>query len=152
MLLDGTEAGNMFDNMTIDKYGHVLIQEDVGSQAHLGKIWQYDIKTDSLKLIAEHDPARFLTGAPGFLTQDEESSGIIDASDILGDGWFLMDVQAHYTIAGELVEGGQLLAMYNPDSNPYHIGFASAVPEPASFATATLAAGLLTLRRRRTAQ
>jgi hypothetical protein len=49
-----------------------------------------------------------------FLTQDEESSGIIDASDILGEGWFLLDVQAHYSLAGELVEGGQLLALHYP--------------------------------------
>jgi hypothetical protein len=30
---------------------------------------------------------------PAFLTQDEESSGIIDAEEILGRGWFLLDVQ-----------------------------------------------------------
>jgi len=49
-----------------------------------------------------------------FITQDEESSGIIDASDVLGDGWFLVDVQAHLVNANdpELVEGGQLLGMY----------------------------------------
>jgi len=46
-------------------------------------------------------------------TQDEESSGIIDASDILGRGWFLLDVQAHKLSADpELVEGGQLLALF----------------------------------------
>jgi hypothetical protein len=37
---------------------------------------------------------------------------VIDASSILGEGWYLLDVQAHYGIAGELVEGGQLLAMH----------------------------------------
>jgi len=118
-LLDGTEAGNMFDNMTMDLYGHILIQEDVGNQQHLGKIWQYDIATDTLKLIAQHDPARFGNiGVPAVapFNQDEESSGIIDAQDILGAGWFLLDVQAHYSIPGELVEGGQLLAFFNPDT------------------------------------
>jgi len=44
-------------------------------------------------MVAQHDPLRFLTGAPLFLTQDEESSGIIDATSILGPGWFLLDVQ-----------------------------------------------------------
>jgi hypothetical protein len=29
---------------------------------------------------------------------------------------FLLDVQAHYSISGEFVEGGQLLAMLNPAS------------------------------------
>ena len=113
-VLDGTEAGNMYDNMTINSRGHVLIQEDVGNQAHLGKIWQYDIATDSIVEIAHHDPDRFAPGAANFLTADEESSGIIDVSSILGEGWYLLDVQAHYAIAGELVEGGQLLALHIP--------------------------------------
>jgi hypothetical protein len=59
MLLDGTEAGNMFDNMTIDGHGRILIQEDVGNQAHNSKIWSYDIATDTLSLVAKHDPGRF---------------------------------------------------------------------------------------------
>lgn len=116
-LLDGSEAGNMFDNMTVNRYGQVLIQEDVGNQQHLGKIWLYDIKSDTLTEIAKHDPARFGDiGVPAVapFNQDEESSGIIDASEILGKGWYLLDVQAHYPISGELVEGGQLLAMYIP--------------------------------------
>jgi hypothetical protein len=50
--------------------------------------------------------------APGFLTQDEESSGIIPLDKILGQGWYLADVQAHYPIPGELVEGGQLLLIH----------------------------------------
>ncbi|MGA7934700.1 MAG: esterase-like activity of phytase family protein, partial [Kovacikia sp.] len=116
MLLDGTEGQKMFDNLTIDRYGHILLQEDIGNQAQIGKIWQYDIATDTLTPIAQHDPARFTPGAANFLTQDEESSGIIDAQNILGPGWFLMDVQAHYANGTELVEGGQLLALFNPDT------------------------------------
>lgn len=119
-LLDGTEAGNMFDNMTIDSRGRVLIQEDVGSQEHLGKIWQYDISTDKLVEIAHHDPDRFATGGPNFLTLDEESSGIIDVSSILGEGWFLLDVQAHYNVGdADLVEGGQLLALHIPPGKKF---------------------------------
>ena len=111
-LLDGTEAGNMFDNMTVNKRGTILLQEDVGNQAHIGKLFRYSIPTGKLEIIAQHDPARFTAGAPGFLTQDEESSGIIAMDEILGEGWYLLDVQAHYSIAGELVEGGQLLGLH----------------------------------------
>ena len=68
----------------------------------------------SYQPVAQHDADRFAPGAPNFLTQDEESSGIIDVSDILGDGWFLLDVQAHYATTTELVEGGQLLALHYP--------------------------------------
>jgi len=62
--------------------------------------------------VAQHDPARFTPDAPGFLTQDEESSGIIPMDDILGEGWYLLDVQAHYATDAELVEGGQLLGLH----------------------------------------
>jgi hypothetical protein len=33
---------------------------------------------------------------------------------ILGEGWYLLDVQAHYAIPSELVEAGQLIAMHVP--------------------------------------
>lgn len=50
-----------------------------------------------------------------FITQDEESSGIIDAESILGPGWFLFDVQVHKMSSDpELVEGGQLVSLYVP--------------------------------------
>jgi hypothetical protein len=113
-LLDGTEAGNMFDNMTITPRGSILLQEDVGNQAHNSKIWRYSIARGTLEMVAQHDPDRFTQGSPGFLTQDEESSGIIPLYDILGEGWMLCDVQAHYATDSELVEGGQLVALRFP--------------------------------------
>ncbi len=115
-LIEGTEGPKMMDNMGIDKFGHILIQEDVGNNAHIGKTWQYDIATDGLKEIMQHDTARFLSGGSKYLTQDEEASGIFDAQEILGAGWWLGTDQAHYSISGEVVEGGQLFAVYNPDS------------------------------------
>jgi hypothetical protein len=115
-LLDGTEGHRMFDNLTIDPRGHVLLNEDVGGNERLGKVWRYTIATDNLTEIAAADPARFSTGAPGFLTNDEEASGIIDATALLGAGWFLVDLQAHYAISGELFEGGQFMAIYDPGS------------------------------------
>ena len=116
MLLDGTEGQQMMDNITVDRRGHVLIQEDPGNQAHLAKIHRYHVASDELETVAQHDPERFdpLRADP-LVTQDEESSGIIDVSSILGSGWFLGDVQAHYTNADpELVEGGQLFALHVP--------------------------------------
>jgi hypothetical protein len=122
MLLSGGEGQKMMDNLAVTtatpqlfRGGQTLIQEDPGNQPHIAKVWRYNNLTGSLELIAQHDPDRFAPGAPNFLTQDEESSGIIDVSDILGRGWVLLDVQAHYNIGDpELVEGGQLLALFLP--------------------------------------
>ena len=119
MLLDGTEGQQMLDNITVSNDGKIIMQEDVGGNAHIGKIWQYDPANDVLTLLAQHDPDRFDPAAPvggePFLTIDEESSGIIDVTDFLGSAGqnvFVWDVQAHYAIPGELVQGGQLGLLY----------------------------------------
>jgi hypothetical protein len=120
-VLEGNEGQQMLDNITIDHSGHVLMVEDVGSNVHIGKIWQYDIATDAMTQIARHDTTRFLNGSANFLTQDEEASGILDVQEILGPGMFICDDQAHYGVAGEQVEGGQLFVFNNPvtaGSNP----------------------------------
>ena len=118
ILLTNT-PGRMFDNITIDKLGRILLQEDTGGNAWISKIWAYGIDTGSLVEVAHHDPELFLSGVnpSKFITQDEESSGIIDAQEIFGQGWFLFVVQNHRANPDPaLVQGGQLLALYvHPD-------------------------------------
>jgi hypothetical protein len=128
MLLDGTEGQEMLDNITVNDRGQVLMQEDVGENARLGKLWLYDPASDTLTEVAAHDPDRFANGGSKFITEDEESSGIIQAP-FLGEGYYLFDVQAHSPWSStdgvlpkdfppyndpELVEGGQLLALHVP--------------------------------------
>jgi Bacterial protein of unknown function (DUF839) len=43
MLLDGTEGQEMLDNMTVDDYGRVLINEDPGNNPIPARIWSYEI-------------------------------------------------------------------------------------------------------------
>jgi hypothetical protein len=95
-----------------------------------------------LDALAEHDAEYFSPGADGYLTRDEESSGIIEITDILhradSNRYYLADVQAHYALGGELVEGGQLVVL-------------TAVPEASTWITAGVvasAAGMTALRRR----
>jgi hypothetical protein len=113
-VLDGTEGQQMFDNMGIDHWGHILLQEDVGNNIFNGRMLQYTIATDALTPFAMHDPNLFVPPSTATLTQDEETSGVIDMEEILGPGWFLSSDQAHFAIAGGVVEGGQLFAIYNP--------------------------------------
>src|SRR5262245_9836702 len=132
LLIDGRsvngEKVNMFDNITVnEKTGVVVLLEDVGNAAHNGKVWLYDPSTDVLTRVARHDRARFGdVGMPATapFNQDEETSGVIDMSSILGAGMYLLVDQAHYGInpttpngfskPEELVEGGQLMAMRLP--------------------------------------
>ncbi|NBU05534.1 MAG: choice-of-anchor D domain-containing protein, partial [Sphingobacteriia bacterium] len=110
-VLDGTEGQQMLDNVGFDNSGHIILLEDVGNNAHIGKIWEYTIATDNLIQIAEHDQTRFLLGAPNYLTQDEEASGMFDAQAILGPGKFLFVDQSHNSIPAPVVEGGQILVL-----------------------------------------
>lgn len=118
-VLDGTEGQQMLDNITVNADGKLILQEDPGNQSYIAKIWEYDPVTDTLTEIAHHDPSLFISGQPGFKTQDEESSGVIDVTDMLGDAdtkAYLVDVQAHLNLIDpELVQDGQLLAMYVDD-------------------------------------
>lgn len=128
-VLDGTEGQQMLDNMGLDNWGHILLQEDVGNNAWNGRILQYDIATDALTPFAQHDPNLFVPPSTATLTQDEETSGILDMQTILGPGWFITADQAHFAIPGQCVEGGQLLALYNPTT-------AASNPEIATFCNA----------------
>jgi hypothetical protein len=40
---------------------------------------------------------------------------VIDARAELGLGWFIGNMQSHYSLAAPLVEGGQLYAFYCPE-------------------------------------
>jgi hypothetical protein len=102
--------GEMFDNMTVDSRGRVLLQEDTGNQAYLSRIWALNPDNGRIGELAIHNPALF--APPAVITQDEESSGIIDISHIVGRTTYLLDVQAHVSAGDpELVERGQLLGM-----------------------------------------
>jgi hypothetical protein len=81
-------------------------------------VYQYDPASGNLARIGEHDRARFEVGSPGFITQDEESSGVIPAP-FLGAWKYLIDVQNHKLSSDpELVEGGQLLVLQIPPGAP----------------------------------
>jgi hypothetical protein len=118
MLLDGSEGGRSFDNITVDRLGNVIIQEDAGNNAHLGKTWSYNPATDTLEQILTNDPAQFLIGGASYTgTQDEEASGIIDITSIMqpnaslllpGEAYYLASFQNHLAISGAAVQGGQL--------------------------------------------
>lgn len=145
VLVDGALRGpKMMDNITVDGDGKVIIQEDPGNQAYLAKVWSYDPATDELTELAQFDPARFTpppagTVDPNFITQDEESSGVLEVTALLSDHddrgrgrhddednegydtdsyrYFILDAQVHKNIAAtepELVEMGQLLFMAVP--------------------------------------
>jgi hypothetical protein len=125
MLLDGTGVKGdyqMFDNITVNGDGTLTMLEDVGNNQHNGKVWKFDPKTGTLVKLAGFDPLLFGDiGFTGSITKDEETSGVIDITKILGRGddrvYNLLVAQNH-ALSGdaETVEGGQLLLMTLPAS------------------------------------
>ena len=127
MLLNGSEGQVMLDNMTVADDGSILLQEDPGNIARSAKIWRYNPSTDTLVELAQHNPALF-TGA-GAITQDEESSGIVDISSFLAGvsgydttkySYFLIADQIHkaVTTPTSQVEIGELSVMATAKASP----------------------------------
>jgi len=132
-ILNGHEGAKEPDNITVSRSGKILIQEDRGRSNALSRIWEYNIEKKALRAVAKFNPRHFRTKGPDFISRNEESSGIIDASHILGEGWYLLTAQIHLdlshwrnfrnrkyfnlsrTIGKEVVKDGQLLAIYIPD-------------------------------------
>jgi secreted PhoX family phosphatase len=138
MLLDGSEwiYANKPDNITIDSLGHILIQEDPGGNDQVSRIFAYDIKSEKLAVIAKFKDAYFKKDAPAAtkITNDEESSGILDVSKLYRksssdkSSYYVLDAQVHATVAAsrpdlsaaeaaaltKVVEGGQLYLLKIP--------------------------------------
>lgn len=114
LLLDGSEPPYLSkpDNTTIDSHGNLLIQEDPGNSLHRARILTYEIASGRVAVLAEFDPARFTRGLPDHITVNEESSGIVEARQQLGRGWFLFTAAVHAPSPNPAnFEKGQLLAM-----------------------------------------
>ena len=103
MLLNGGESVYMSkpDNITVTEDGkYILIQEDPGNNSLLARVIAYRVSDSKLAVVAQFDANKFITGGSEFITQDEESSGIIDATKLLakpGDtnSYFFFNAQIH---------------------------------------------------------
>jgi hypothetical protein len=102
MLLNGTEAPYLSkpDNLSVTKSGVITIQEDPGNNAHVARIVAYQIATGKLAVIAEFDKQYFTAAGSNYMTLDEETSGIWDATSLLAkpgekNEYFYFNAQVH---------------------------------------------------------
>jgi secreted PhoX family phosphatase len=106
MLLDGSEEPLLSkpDNIVVDNLGNVLIQEDPGNNALVARVVSYRISDGKLAVVAKFKDSYFNSANTAtFITQDEESSGIIDVTEYLRTGksdtakYYMMVAQVHAT-------------------------------------------------------
>jgi hypothetical protein len=107
----------------------LLIQEDPGTantfpagstdpRATNARIWQYSFAGATKSVAATVDQAQ--GSSPGNQNPTPgrigswESSGIVDASAIWGEGWFLVDIQAH-SLWIDAAPGPDVVAPPGPD-------------------------------------
>jgi hypothetical protein len=116
-------GAEMLDNLTVDAGGRLLLQEDPGDHPRLAAIWAYEPSTGVTKKLFEANPALFSAGQTGFMTTDEEHSGIVEVTALLQQAsWFdakrryyMGTTQAHVAHAkSDLVEHGQLWLISGP--------------------------------------
>lgn len=104
MLLDGTEAPYLSkpDNLTVDTTGNILIQEDPGANDHVARLVAYRVSDGKMGIVAKFKDIYFKPGGAQFITNDEESSGVIDATKALAKAddkksYYFLDAQVHVT-------------------------------------------------------
>jgi hypothetical protein len=146
MLLDGTEAPYLSkpDNIEVDGFGNVLIQEDPGNNDLVARMVAYRIADGKLATVTKFKSEYFAVGAKQFITKDEESSGVTDVTDILRKGkddtnaYYIYDAQIHATaqaarpdLAGntaaaaglaQSIEGGQVYLLTIPNWDAVYAG------------------------------
>ena len=84
------------DNLGINE--RVLVIQEDRNKAKTGynRVHVYDLDTGTLNAVARTDPSQVAmdrAGGPGAW----ESTGVVDVSDFFGEGYWLMNVQAHST-------------------------------------------------------
>lgn len=89
-VVNGKDIGaQMFDNITVDNGGHVLLEEDPGNDARLAAIWRYIPQSQKIQKIFESNPIFFKVGEKEFLSVNEEHSGIIEITHLVRKAsWF----------------------------------------------------------------
>jgi len=114
LLLNGGEAPFLSkpDNMTITDNGIIMIQEDPGNNAHVSRLLAYRLQDGKIATVAKFDPQYFTAAGSNFMTIDEESSGIIDATALLRKGsndkntYFFFNAQIHTYSGVTVVDSG----------------------------------------------
>jgi hypothetical protein len=124
VILDAADGDAIFspDNLGISDLALVIQEDRNWKQADYNQVLVYDLATQTLTSVARTDPSQKIIDEKG--PGAWESSGVVSVADVLGPGWWLLNVQAHYTnmdVPDQSLEpdsakgeGGQLTLIFIP--------------------------------------
>ena len=124
VVLDSAAGDDIFspDNLGISDEALVIQEDRNWSRSGFNRVLVYDLSSGTLTPVARADPPQDIIDERG--PGRWETSGAIDASAFFGDGWWLLDVQAHSLrakVPGPSLEidsarddSGQLVRVYIP--------------------------------------
>jgi hypothetical protein len=97
VLLDSKAGDDIFspDNVGISARALVIQEDRNWKKSGYNRVLVYDLATGSLTPVARTDPDQSIIDEKGLGAW--ESSGVVSAEDAFGPGWWLLNVQAHYT-------------------------------------------------------
>lgn len=97
VVLDAGAGDDIFspDNLGISDTALVIQEDRNWKQAGFNRVLVYDLASGTLTPVARTDPSQKIVDdrGPGAW----ESSGVVSVADVFGPGWWLLNVQAHYT-------------------------------------------------------
>lgn len=98
VVLDGDAGDELVnpDNLGINETTLVIQEDRNSAKSGYARVRAYDLSSGTLTAVARLDPAQHSIDAAGGLGV-WESSGVVDVSYFFGDGYWLVDVQAHKT-------------------------------------------------------
>jgi hypothetical protein len=124
VVLDSSDGDDIFspDNLGISDAALVIQEDRNWKRADYNRVLVYDLATQTLTPVARTDPDQAIIDEKGLAAW--ESSGVVSVADVYGQGWWLLNVQAHYTefpvpdqtlVPGSATgEGGQLELVFIP--------------------------------------
>jgi hypothetical protein len=97
VVLDSNTGDDIFspDNVGISARALVIQEDRNWKQSGYNRVLVYDLATGTLTPVARTDPDQSIIDEKGLGAW--ESSGVVNAEDAFGPGWWLLNVQAHYT-------------------------------------------------------
>jgi Bacterial protein of unknown function (DUF839) len=143
MLLNGSEAPymNKPDNIEVDGFGNILIEEDPGNNPQIERMFAYRISDGKIAVLTQFNEKMFskAAGDASFITEDEEQSGVLNVTSLLRKGktdknsYYILNAQVHatgaallkarpditnldeQTVLGRAIEAGQVYVLTIPN-------------------------------------